>query len=134
MRTVSKSLRMGLLAAILILACQSVTQAQSEDLAALDAKIVKLRDAGKYVEAIPLAERLLALTRSQKGDEHADVGTCMDALATLYLHQGRYGDAEPLYRGALQIREKTLGREHPKLGSSLNNLAALLYLRGRYAD
>ena len=122
-----------LLLAVLV-AVGSPACAQFEDLAALNRRISELYSAGKYGEAIPLAEKSLELTRSQKGQDHLDTATRMGWLGQLYRSQGRHADAEPLYKHSLAIREKALGPDHPDVGSSLNNLAELYETRGRYAD
>jgi tetratricopeptide (TPR) repeat protein len=89
-------------------------RAHSDDeLKALNQRISELYSAGKYAEAIPLAEKSLELTRSQKGQDHVDTATRMGWLALLYKSQGRYGDAEPLYKRAIAISEKVLGADHP---------------------
>ena len=96
-----------------------------DDLAALNAQIAKLDQAGKYAEAIPLAQRSLELTRAQKGNDHLDTAARMSWLAGLYLSQGRYAEAEPLYKRSLALREKALGPDHPDVGITLNPLTPL---------
>ena len=65
------------------------------------------------IEAIPLAQRLLALREKTLNSEHPDVATALHYLAELYRRQGRYTDAEPLYKRSLAIQEQALGPEHP---------------------
>mgnify|MGYP003902571031 CR=1 FL=1 len=50
-------------------ASASVGAQTNDDLAALNKRVSELHSAGKYGEAIPLAERSLARTRAQKGEE-----------------------------------------------------------------
>src|SRR5215831_10456167 len=84
--------------------------AQSNDeLKALNQRVIELYKSGTYAEAIPLAERSLQLTRTQKGEEHLDTASKMGWLAGLYQAQGRYAEAEPLHQRSLAIREKALG-------------------------
>src|SRR4030095_7472540 len=73
----------------------------------------KLNNEGKYSEAIPLAERALAIREKALGTEHLLVAQSLNDLAVLYRSQGDYVRAEPLYQRALGIREKALGAEHP---------------------
>jgi tetratricopeptide (TPR) repeat protein len=94
---------------------------------ALNKKLEELRQAGKFVEAIPLAQRVRARSPTTATLRHR-------STALLYDNQGRYADAEPLYKRALAIREKTLGPDHPDVAQSLNNLASLYDHQGRYAD
>ena len=106
---------------------QGLAQA-ADDLASLNACVSALYDAGKCTEAIPLAEKALALTSAQQGPEHVDTAARMNLLAVLYRHHGRATEAEPLYKRSLGIREKALGPDHPDIATSLNNLA-FLYVR-----
>jgi tetratricopeptide (TPR) repeat protein len=108
--------------------------AQSDNLAALNQRINQMYNAGKYGEAIPLAEKSLELTRSLKGQDHLDVGTSLNNLAELYRNQGRYGEAEPLCQSALALYAKVLGTDHPFVAVPLNNLAALYQTQGRYGE
>ncbi len=111
--------------------------AQSAELAEakrLNQQVLQLLNQGKYSEAIPLAQRALAIREKTLGREHPDVATSLNNLALLYDNQGNYPQAEPLYQRSLAIWEKALGREHPDVASSLNNLAALYYNQGNYTQ
>src|SRR5262249_11041608 len=108
--------------------------AQPDEIAALNQRISELYRAGKYSEAIPLAERSLELTRTQKGEAQFDTANGMGWLATLYQAQGRYAEAELLYKRDLAITEKALGPDHPAVGTVVNNLAGLYHDQGRYAE
>ncbi|MBD2354903.1 tetratricopeptide repeat protein [Tolypothrix sp. FACHB-123] len=99
----------------------------------LSQQVVQLYRQGKYSEAIPLAERALAIREKLLGKEHPDVATSLNNLAVLYESQGNYAKAEPLHLRSLAIREKVLGKEHPNVAESLNNLALLYELQGSYA-
>jgi tetratricopeptide (TPR) repeat protein len=77
---------------------------QGDDADALNAQVVKLYQAGKYAEAIPIALRALALREKALGPDHADVGTSLNNLALLHQAQGRYADAEPLHKRACDRR------------------------------
>src|SRR6516162_7404153 len=115
-------------------AIMPATAAPRDEAAALQTKVDELYYAGKYADAIPLAQRVLALRENALGPNHLAVATSLNNLAELYRNQGRYADAEPLYKRSLAIREKALGRDHPDVALSLNNLAVLYYNQGRYAD
>jgi CHAT domain-containing protein/Tfp pilus assembly protein PilF len=108
--------------------------AQTGEAAALNTKVDELYRAGKYAEALPFAQRSLAITEKTFGRNHAAVAVPLGNLALLYRHQGRYADAEPLYKRALAIREKGLGPDHPYVASSLNSLADIYQYQSRYAD
>ena len=77
----------------------------ADDLAALNAQVVKLYQAGKYAEATKIAKRSLALAEKQFGPDHPDVGQSLNNLAGLYESQGRYAEAEPLYKRTLALWE-----------------------------
>ena len=87
--------------------------AQRDEAAALNAKATELSRAGKYADAIPLAQRALAIREKALGPDHPDVALSLNNLALLYRNQGRYAEAEPLYKRSLAIREKALGPDHP---------------------
>jgi CHAT domain-containing protein/tetratricopeptide (TPR) repeat protein len=108
--------------------------AQTNEAAALHAKVVELYRAGKYSEALPFAQRELANAEKTFGPDHADVVAKLNNLAAIYQNLGRYADAEPLYRRLLAIREKALGPDHPDVALSLNYLAVIYQNLGRYAD
>jgi CHAT domain-containing protein/tetratricopeptide (TPR) repeat protein len=123
----------------LLLSAQSIGAAPalaqtSDDLAALNRQVVRLYQAGKLGEAIPIARRAVALAERTHGPSDPNVGTALNDLAELYRHQGRYAEAEPLYKRALAIWEKALGPDHPGVGRSLNDLAVLYERQGRYGE
>lgn len=96
----------------------------------LNREVEALYQCGQYADAIPLAEKSLALREQALGPEHPDTAKSLNSLAELYRAMGAYGKAEPLYDRALAIDEKSLGPEHPQTAISLNNLAALYWLTG----
>jgi Flp pilus assembly protein TadD len=87
----------------------AVQLAQQDEAAALNAKIVELYRAGKFSEAIPMAQRALAIRENALGPSHPYVAQSLNNLAGLYHSQGRYADAEPLFKRSLAIRENALG-------------------------
>ncbi len=96
-------------------------------------KHLELERAGRYDEALPLIERVLAIREKILGKDHPDAGAAINSLGVLYRDKGEYERAESLYQRALAIREKGLGAEHPTVGASLNNLALLYRDKGDYA-
>ena len=75
-------------------------------------RVFELTEQGHYTEAVPLAQRALALAEKALGPDHPDVATALSRLAYAYTKLGRYADAEPLYRRSLAISEKALGPDH----------------------
>jgi CHAT domain-containing protein/Tfp pilus assembly protein PilF len=121
--------------ALVINACLGgPTSAQRSDVVALNAGIAELSRAGKYAEAIPLAQRQLENQEKKYGPVHRDVAAALNNLALLYGSQGRDTEAEPLYQRAIAILEKVGGLDSPEVAPELNNLAALYQRQERYAD
>jgi len=99
----------------------------------LNQEVSALHKQGKYIEAIPLAKKVLRLTEKALGPDHPAVATVLSNLAVLLHSIGDYAEARPLLERALKIREKVLRPDHPDVGLSLNNLAGLLEATGDYA-
>jgi tetratricopeptide (TPR) repeat protein len=116
------------------LSCTVQAQAPADDHspAELKRQIDELYREGKFREAIPLAEKVVFLTKRAKGEEHPDTATSLNDLAELYEAVGDYTKAEPLYQKALAIRQKVLGPHSLLTGASLNNLAGLYKDTGDY--
>jgi CHAT domain-containing protein/Tfp pilus assembly protein PilF len=103
-----------------------------EEAKALNQKVVELYQAGRYQEALPLAQRVLEIREKALGPEHPGTAASLNNLAELYLDMGAYDKALPLYQRSLKICEKALGPEHPSTATSLNNLAGLYQVMGAY--
>ncbi len=110
------------------------SSAQKIDVAARSAAIAELSRAGKYSEAIPLAQQLLAEIEKAYGPDHRDVAASLNNLALLYGNQGRDAEAEPLYRRSLAVMEKAFGADSAEVGANLSNLAALYQRQQRHAE
>ena len=93
---------------------------------------IELQRGGKYTEAIPLAERALAIWEKALGPEHPLFATSLNNLANLYREKGDYVRAEPLHLRALMIWEKALGPDHRIVASSLNDVANMYREKGEY--
>ncbi|MEW6207939.1 MAG: tetratricopeptide repeat protein [Acidobacteriota bacterium] len=104
-----------------------------EEAKRLNAEALKLYNAGRYDEAIPLAERVLAIVEKSLGKDHPEVATAINNLAAMYKEKGDYAKAEPLYIRALVIYEEALGEDHPLVATTLDNLALLHQAKGEYA-
>src|ERR1700736_4485330 len=97
-------------------------------------KAKKLYQAGKYDEAISLAEQVEQEYGAKFGKNVVHYADIIGFLSVMYYEQGRYAEAEPLFKRTLAIYEKTLGRGDPIVAQTLNNLANLYDSRGRYAE
>jgi tetratricopeptide (TPR) repeat protein len=89
---------------------------------------------GRYLEAEPLLQKALNLTKQLAVADHSRVAIYLNNLASLYESQGRYSEAEPIYLQSLEIKERQLGTDHSVVATSLNNLASLYKSQGRYSE
>lgn len=83
----------------------------------LDQQATKLLKQRRYAEAIPIAEKVLAIREKALGTEHFEVAESLISLANLHKSLRNYPEAESLYKRALAISEKTLGSEHPDVAN-----------------
>src|SRR5947209_14352606 len=94
------------LAGALLVGSASMPLAQEADeVSELSQKVIQLYNAGRYADAISVAQQVLAIGEKALGRDHPDVATLLNNLALLYVSQGRYADAEPLYQRGLAIYE-----------------------------
>jgi CHAT domain-containing protein/Tfp pilus assembly protein PilF len=121
--------------ALVMNACLSASSsAQAGEVAATSARIDELSRAGKYSEALPLAQRQLETLEKKYGPFNGDVAGALNNLALLYGDLGRDTEAEPLLRRAIAILEKVHGLDSSQGAPELNNLAALYQRQQRYGD
>ncbi|MDA9526734.1 hypothetical protein XI06_41880 [Bradyrhizobium sp. CCBAU 11434] len=106
--------------------------AQTGGLAAQSARINALRTAGKYSEALPLAQAMVAAL--EKTSNNRDLAAALNNLAQIYADQGHDDQAEPIYKRAIALMEKATGLDGVEIAPVLNNLAALDQRQGRFAD
>jgi len=98
---------------------------QGDDPASLAQQIDQLRNAGKFADALPLAERLVALVKSRHAESSLEYAEALHQLAATYFFQSRHTEAEPIFLQVLAIRERALGRGHDSVLTVLDTLAAL---------
>ncbi|SEL79836.1 CHAT domain-containing protein [Stigmatella aurantiaca] len=94
----------------------------------------RLRETGKYSDALAQAERALTLRQAVLGDTHPDVAACLAIMGDLHLRKGDLTTAESLFRPALAIREAALGKSHPDVALLLNGLALIYIDQGLYSQ
>jgi WD40 repeat protein/tetratricopeptide (TPR) repeat protein len=116
------------------LATQPIVGSEAEDPADMLSRAMELYRAGKYAEAIPIAERYAQIIEARYGKEGPEYGLALNNVGELYRLTNRLSEAEPLLRRALAIDEKALGLDHPNVGMRLNNLANLLQNTNRLAE
>ena len=108
--------------------------AQEDEVDSLSAQIAQLFRDGKYVDAHPVAEHLIEVTKFKFGDAHPQYATALSWLTKFDLKLGKIADAEPIARRGLAIREMKLGAEHLDTASSLIDLAEVLSYQNRQAE
>jgi CHAT domain-containing protein/tetratricopeptide (TPR) repeat protein len=106
----------------------------ARDIDALNGKVVALLSEARFAEALPLAQRSVALTKARHGEDHRLYATALINLASVLEATNRLAEAEPLFRGALAIDENTYGPDDPHTAISLGNLAGLLRNANRLAE
>jgi hypothetical protein len=89
--------------ALVMSGCLSAPSSAGE-VAALGAKIAELSRAGKYSEAVPLAQGQLESLERKYGPFNSDVAGALNNLATLYEKQDRHADSEPLFKRGIHLR------------------------------
>jgi tetratricopeptide (TPR) repeat protein len=107
--------------------------AQQFEMSSLNAQISRLSEAGKLSEAIPLAQRVVEISKSTFGQNHTRIVPALNNLAALYTRLGRFADAELVYMRALSIRETSLNPDID-IAQSLQNLADVYIAQGRIAE
>src|SRR5215831_6698338 len=110
-----------------------VARAQTAQPLQLLQQISELSKAGRYADAIPLAQQLLAALENMTGKDHPMAAMGLLTLGDLYRLRGQLDEAEPLLLRALAIHEKVLGTEHRDVAQVLASLANLAIDRARYA-
>jgi tetratricopeptide (TPR) repeat protein len=78
----------------------------------------RLRQQGRYDEAIPVVERWLAIVEKVSGASGPNVAVALNNFAGLYQDKGDYAKAEPLFQRALAIMEKARGPKHPDVATN----------------
>lgn len=99
----------------------------------LAADIERLRRAWKHREALPLAERLVALREAALDPEHPDLAEALHILGSLYRSRYAYDRALPLLERALETRRRRHGEGSPEVASSLLELGAIHRDQSRFA-
>lgn len=98
------------------------------------ARAVELSNQGKFVEAVPLAQRTLKFRDGVWGSTHHRTAGVRSWLGLLFVDMGEFDQAEPLLAETLSIHKKSLGTKHPKYAMSLNNLAGRYQQRADYSQ
>jgi serine/threonine protein kinase len=91
-------------------------------------------DLGEYTNAAAMHREALELQKQRLGDEHPEVASALDFLATALWKQGQRAEAEAIYRDALAMRRKLLGEENKAVADSLDSVARIVEAQGNLAE
>lgn len=89
-------------------------------------------DAQRYVEALPVAERLVQLTEEQYGAEDAKLAAPLTNLATTHYRLGNFPAAEQHYLRSVQVLEAAGAPSNRELIRPLHGLGATYAAAGQY--
>ena len=109
-------------------------QERPPELEAIYKRGLQLYQAGKYAEAIPVAEEYMSVAAAKFGKQHPHYASGLGGLGTLYQALNRTGEAEPLFKQALAIKEKALGPDHLEVADALHDLAECYRKQGRLSE
>lgn len=122
------------LAFIIAVASPHYAFAQRDPAAAIEAKMNALFNSGRFAEAIPLAEQVLAIRERQSGPGSESVANALYNLAYIYEEAGRYADAAAAFQRVLGVYEALFGRENPHVADALDMLAGAQQAQGNHAE
>ncbi len=116
-------------------ASDSVKAQQFNELINLIKEVPMLHIAGKDAEALPRAERLIALSEKMWGKEHTITAGNIGRLAEVLAGLGRNDEAEAAYKRAIAALEKdgTPSSQIPLANASLN-FGEFYYAQSRYRE
>ncbi|CAD7699999.1 unnamed protein product [Ostreobium quekettii] len=77
---------------------------------------------------------VLESAKKQLVENHPDIATSLNNLASVLRAQGNYEEAEALYREGLEMRKELFDDAHPDVAASLNHLALVLRNQGKYEE
>jgi CHAT domain-containing protein/tetratricopeptide (TPR) repeat protein len=96
--------------------------------------VQELYEAGKYAEALPLAQRYAEEMQSGHGATAVQYADALTSLGDVYRALGRAAEAESFYKRALAINEQMRQPENLRVGVDLNDLGSLYYDQLRYPE
>jgi tetratricopeptide (TPR) repeat protein len=87
-------------------------------------------NAGRYREALPWAQRAVALYRERYGAESTEIARGLNELGMVQKAQGDLEGARASFERVLDILDKTLPPEHPYVAATTNNLGMVQKAQG----
>jgi len=113
---------------------QHLFEGANEDTARTLQKLAWAVDQRDLNEALPLAERAVAMHRTLWGPQpHPDFAAAMNDLGLMLYDKGDYEPAVRLLQESLNMNRRLLGDKHPEIALSLNNIANVLHDKGDLA-
>ncbi len=110
------------------------TTAGVDDRAAAYREFRTAFDAADYQAALPLASRVVEITRSEFGPEAPEMGNALTNLATTYYRMKEYGMALDTYRAALTVLDLTGDATDPRLVRPLQGMGTTLVAMDRQLE
>jgi len=93
MRSLSKVGLAAFLAVVWIFSSGSLTRAQqATELEHLTREFTELQRAGRYSQAIPVAERILSIHESRSDADQSSIAVWLNNIGELYRKQGRFSE------------------------------------------
>ena len=68
----------------------------------------------------------IEINKTALPQNHPDIATSLNNLASLYYSQRKYEEAEPLFLQAIEIFKQSLGEEHPNTQGIIKNYQIFL--------
>jgi TonB family protein len=104
----------------------NVQSPEAKEAEELSTQVVKLYQSGKFGEALPLAERALALCEKKLGADSELVIAALHNLAEVQLANKKNKEAEATYDKYLSVYGKVLGENNPNFINALDRYVCLL--------
>jgi Tetratricopeptide repeat len=127
-KRVAIAIGISLIASALVHPCL----ARKTDLAAESRRIVAPSRVGKYREALPPAQAMVASFEATSSGR--ELAAALTNLCQVPASLGRDAGAEPIYKSALSLHEAALGLDSVEIAPALNNLAPLYQRQLRYGE
>ena len=86
----------------------------------------------EYNHAKELHKKALAISTNVFGEDHPNVATSYNNLASVYYRLAEYNKAKELHEKALMIRKNNFGEHHADVAKSYSTLAPVYYSMGEY--
>ena len=87
---------------------------------------------GKYSQAEGFHKKALMIRKKIFGEDHTDIASSYNNLASVYSSLGKYNQAKELHEKALVIWKKINGEDHVDVATGYNNLASVYHSLGKY--